>query len=268
MSLSIQGQNGGFGRRFLSQTLRAQSRASQRLASGKRIVSAADDSAGLAIARRLEAEVRGAAQGERNLADGQSLVRTAEAALGTSQDTIGRMRELTIQAQNGTLSDADRATIQQEYDQLAAQLDQTAAGTDFGGRPLLDGSASGTGAIELTDGDGGSTQVAIDDARAQALGVSGLDVSDPNTLAALDNAQDTLSSQRARLGALDNNLDRQRERLAVQRENQEAARSRIEDADVAREIAEVTRNRILSDLAIAGQRIQNRDRGRIMDLLA
>src|SRR5690606_12885402 len=100
---------------------------------------------------------------------------------------LGRMRELSIQAQNGTLSAGDRDVIQQEYDQLAEQLSQTAGGTNFGGRQLLDGSASGNNSIAITDGNGGTTSIEIGDASAAALGVQGQNVADPNTIAALDN---------------------------------------------------------------------------------
>ena len=266
MTLSIQRTD--YQQRYREQLEALQERTRERLAAGRRIVRAADDSAGLAISKRLEAAVRGNAQGERNLADGRSLVRTAEASLQASQDTIGRMRELGIQAQNGTLSAADRDVIQQEYDQLAAQLDQTARGANFGGRNLLDGSVQGAGAIRITDGDGGDTDVEIADAGAAALGVQGLDVSDPGSIAALDAAQDRLSNQRAQLGALDNTFSRQEQQLATERINAEEARARIEDVDVAREVAESTRARILSDLTLAGQRIADGNRGRVMELLA
>lgn len=270
MSLSISSTgNSPHRQRFLEQVQALQERNRERLASGKRIVGARDDSAGLAIAKRLEAAVRGTAQGERNVRDSQSLVRTADAALETSQEAISRMRELTIQARNGTLSDDDRATIQQEFDQLAQQLDQTAAGTSFGDRKLLDGSLQG---VEVETGQSGNdlerTTIDIQDSGTGALGVKDLDVGDPNTIAALDQAQEQLGSTRARLGALDNTLGRQQEQLASARENSEAARSRIEDADYAREVANSTRNRILTDLTLSGQRIADRSRARVLDLLS
>ena len=185
MTLSIRATTSEAQKRYLEQVAELQKRNQEKLASGKRIARAADDAAGLAIAKRLEAEVASAEQGGRNLADGRSLARTADAALQSSQDTVARMRELSVQAQNGTLSDSDRATIQQEYDQLAEQLDQVAGGTDFAGQTLLDGSLQGTGAVVITDGEGGDTALEIQDAGAAALGVAGLDVSDPNTLASL-----------------------------------------------------------------------------------
>ena len=139
---------------------------------------------------------------------------------------------------------------------------------NFGGRALLDGSLSGTGAVQITDGDGTETEVEIQDAGAAALGVQGLDVSDPASVAALDAARDQLSSQRAGLGALDNTFARQEQQLSAARVQAEEARSRIEDVDYAREVAESTKNRILTDLTLAGQRISDGNRSRVLDLLS
>lgn len=267
MSLSLGRTTSGASQRFLESLATMRDRRQQQLGSGKRIAQAADDSAGLAIAKRLEAAVRGTAQGERNLADGQSMVRTAEGSLQSSHDTISRMRELSVQAQNGTLTQGDRDVIQQEYDQLSAQLTQTAGGTSFAGRTLLDGSASGDQSVVITDGNGGETNIEIGDASAAGLGVQGRSVADPDTLSALDGAQAMLASERARLGALDNTMARQQSQLATSRVNAEAARSRIEDLDVAKAVSESTRDRLLQDLAMGGHRMAEANRGRVLDLL-
>lgn len=266
MSLSIHRNTDGV-LRAMHEVQTRQDRTRSHLATGKRIAGASDDAAGLAIARRLEARERGMAQGERNLADGVSLTRTAEGSLQTSHDTLGRMRELAIQAQNGTLSAADRATVQQEYDQLAAQLDQTAAGTRFGGQSLLDGSTSGAAAVQITDGDGGSTTIDVPDLRSAALGVAGRAVGDPATVAALDQASARVSSVRSELGATENRLGHQSRALAAARESAAAARSRLEDADVAAEVAVMTRDRILQGLQMSGLKITGRSNHRVLDLL-
>lgn len=241
-------------------------RTSRQLASGKRIATAADDAAGLAIASRLTAAVRGSAQGQRNLADGQSLVRTADGALQSSQDGLARMRELTVQAQNGTLSDQDRAVIQQEYDQLADQLDQTAGGTGFAGRTLLDGSSSGAEAVVVRDGNGGDHALDLPDARAAALGVAGRSVTDAATMQALDDASAQLASARGRLGSADNALERHSRQLGATGEALEDARSRIEDVDVAKAVAEQTRDRILVGLQVSGLRA-GRSQRHLLDLM-
>lgn len=268
MSLSINSPNSGTQQRFLQLLAMLQERRNQQMSSGKRIAQAADDSAGLAIAKRLEAVVRGSEQGQRNVADGQSLVRTADGALQSSHDAIGRMRELSIQAQNGTLGATDRELIQAEYDQLSAQLNQTATSSNFAGKPLLDGSLSGAGAAVIHDGAGGDTRIELGDASATALGVEGLDVANPDTLTALDNAQSLLSSERARLGALDNSMTSQQAQLATSRVNAEEARSRIEDLDIAKAVAESTRNRILQGLTIQGLRLSDMSRSKIFNLLS
>lgn len=268
MSLSIQSTSSDGAQRALQRGRDRLERTMAHLATGKRIATASDDAAGLAIAQRLSAQVHGMAMGERNLADGQSLARTAEGALQSSHDAIGRMRELSIQAQNGTVSAADRATIQGEYDQLAAQLDQTARGTTFAGRNLLDGSASGAGAPVITDGSGGDTAIDIAAADAASLGVGGLDVGDPATLQALDAATAQVSASRSELGAVDTRFVHQSAALAVGRENAEAARSRIEDVDVAKEVATLTQERILQSLQLSGVKTGGHSHQRLLDLLA
>ncbi len=230
---------------------------SQRLASGKRIATAAEDAAGLAIAQRLSAAIRSDEQGQRNLADGLGLAQVAEGALQSSQEDLVRMRELSVQAGNGTLSSVDRQAIQQEYDQLAASLDQTAGSSSYGGRALLDGSASGAGAIVLDDGSGNPQAVPLPDARAATLGVAGLDASDPATATALDAASAALTSARTQLGAFGSGLSRQIGRLGAASEATEAARSRIEDVDVAQEVATQTRDRILMSMQLRGQTLAN-----------
>lgn len=243
--------------RQMEQLAARRDRSAMRLASGKRVATAADDPAGLAMARRLEAAVRSGAAGERNLADGQGLARTAEAALQGSQDDLARMRELTVQAANGTVSAADRDVIQQEYDQLAAQLDQTAGGTSFAGRSLLDGSAAGAAAVVVSDGEGGEHALDLPDTRAAALGVAGRPVDAAATRQALDAASAQLAATRGRLGAADGSLGRHARQLGAAGDAAEAARSRIEDVDVAQAVAEQTRDRILHSLQVSGQRLGN-----------
>lgn len=267
MSLSIQRHPSDSVLRAMQQTSTHRERTQSHLATGKRIATASDDAAGLAIAQRLTAQSRGMAQGERNLADGQAMARTAEASLQTSQEALGRMRELSVQARNGTMSPSDRAGIQAEYDQLAAQIDQTAGGAQFAGQQLLDGSASGAAAPVITDGSGGDTAIDLPDLRSAALGVAGRSVTDTATLQALDDASARISSVRSQLGATDNRLSHQSEALATARSNAEAARSRIEDADIAIEVASLTRDRILQDLQLSGLKITGHSSRRVLDLL-
>lgn len=266
MTLSIRSQGELAPQHMLARLGERSARTSRQLASGRRIATAADDAAGLALATRLAATARGLAQGERNLADGQGLVRTAEAALQTSQDDLARMRELAVQAQNGTWSADDRAVMQQEYDQLAAQLDQTARATTFAGRALLDGSAAGSGAVVVRDGAGGDHPLPLPDATATASAVAGRDVAAPTTLTALDAASAQLASARGRLGSADRTLDGHARQLGAAAVASEDARSRLEDVDVAVAVAEQTRDRILQGMVLAGVRA-GRSRRPFLDLL-
>ena len=169
----------------------------------------------------------------------------AAGGLESISNQIGRLRELSIQAQNGTLSDADRDLIQIEFDSVAAEITRTAQSTEFNGHSLLNGDISGSGSLTLTDAFGSDLDLDVADHSASALGLEGISVSDPNTLTALDDALNQVSASRASLGATINTIDH---RVQSQRQhalNVAESRSRIEDADVAAEIANLVRNQQL-----------------------
>jgi flagellin len=252
MGLSIQG-TGDQNLHALQKTQDDLMQGMRRLATGKRIATAADDAAGLAIAQRLAAIDRSMAQGERNLQDGDSMAATAAGALAQQSELLQRMRQLSVQAQNGTLSSADRVTIQQEYDQLSEQMTMTSAGAAFGDRPLLDGSLTGTGSVDLNDGRAVAANIDLPDHSAAALGVDGWSVGDPATLDAIDQAIDRVSQTRAHLGATQNRLGHQIDSVRNSVEQTATARSRIEDADIAYEVAERTRNELLTASSVALQ---------------
>lgn len=223
------------------------------LSSGQRITRAGDDAAGLAISQNLRATERAFAQAQRNLGDGVSLARTAEGSLSQVSELVIRMRELTVQAGNGALGDAAQASIQAEFDQLAEEVTRISKATEFNGRNLLNGDTSGAGAVTLRDGTGGNdvVQISIADHSAQSLGVEGLDVTDPSTLAALDDALNTISGTRGELGAVERRLEAGIRNLETARENTAAANSRIRDLDFALGSAELATSQILEQLAIA-----------------
>lgn len=252
MGLSIQG-SGDRGLHRLQQTQDSLLQGMRHLAAGKRITTAADDAAGLAIAARLAAAERGSAQGERNLQDGDSLAATAEGALAQQSEILQRMRELTVQAQNGTLSTADQANIQQEYDQLSEQMTMTSASAVFGDRPLLDGSLAGVDSIALHDGRGVADRIELPDQSAAALDVAGRSVAAPATTVAIDHAIDAVSQTRAQVGSAQNRLQQQVQGLRSAGEQTAAARSRIEDVDVAFAVATRTRDQLLAAATVALQ---------------
>ena len=234
----------------------------QRLSSGLRVNSAKDDAAGLAIAERMNSQVRGMAVAMRNANDGISMAQTAEGALGKVGDMLQRMRELAVQAANGTNSTSDRNSLNNEYLQLARESARTLGGTQFNGQNILattSGSTFQIGAntdanldqIQVTAFDWTSVN-AIINAVGTAVGtdptiaVAGTDGSFATAaITALDAAVTAINDQRATFGAVQNRFDNVVSNLMVSSENQTAARSRIMDADYAVETASLSRAQIL-----------------------
>lgn len=257
----------------------------QRLSSGQRINSAADDAAGLLISNRLTSQINGLNQSVRNANDGISLAQTAEAALDESTNMLQRMRTLSIQSANGSNSDEDRVAIQQEISQLSTEINRIASDTTFGGETLLDGTYDGifqVGAdsnqtISFTMVSGGINN-SIDYATNNGFTVSGLSSQstsqvnvDTLSVSTVDNAQSMISilddmiaavdSKRAELGAIQNRFGSSITNLSNISENVSAARARVRDADFAEETAKLTSTQILqqassSVLAQANQRPQ------------
>lgn len=241
----------GISQGLLSQSL-------SQLASGRRIVSAANDAAGLAISELLNAQIRGANQAAQNAQDGISLIQTADGALSETADSLQRIRELTVQAGNGTLSAQQRSSIGAEITQLQQGIDRTATTTQFNGQPLLDGTRSN---VQLQTGPNaggnGTSQVNLPNATTAALGVGStqIDVSSPGaanaSLANIDQAIDRVNSARGTLGAQNNALQDVVDSLNVESENQASARSQIVDLDYAKGVTEQTRDQILSQYGTA-----------------
>ena len=234
----------------------------QRLSSGMRVNSAKDDSAGLAIAERMNSQIRGMTVAVRNANDGISLTQTAEGALGKVGDMLQRMRELAVQAANSTNSTGDRSSLNNEYMQLAKEAARTLGGTQFNGQSILattTNSAFQVGANTSNTLDQISvaafdwTSVAtITTAIGAAVGtdpttaVAGTDGSFATaSITALDAAITAVNDQRATFGAVQNRFDNVVANLMVNVENQSATRSRIMDADYASETASLSRASIL-----------------------
>ena len=234
----------------------------QRLSSGMRVNSAKDDSAGLAIAERMNAQIKGMSVAVRNANDGISLTQTAEGALGKVGDMLQRMRELAVQAVNSTNSTGDRDSLNNEYQQLASESARTLGGTQFNGQSIL---ANTTASVFQVGANTSSTldQIsvagldwttvgAITTAIGAAVGtapttaVAGTDGSFATAaITALDAAITAVNDRRATFGAVQNRFDNVVSNLMVNVENQTAARSRIMDADYASETASLSRASIL-----------------------
>ncbi|MEW6073144.1 MAG: flagellin [Planctomycetota bacterium] len=227
-----------------------------RLSSGLRIAVAADDAAGLGISERMRAQIRSLNQAGRNAADGISLVQTAEGSLSEVNANLTRMRELAIQSSNGTLNTGDRATLNDEFAALIAEIDRVATQTDFNGTQLFDGTIA-TVAIQVGTESGETISITLDDMTDTGLGLDGgtfdlTTVSNASAaLATIDTAIDSVNSFRGSLGATQNRLMSTARSIASTSENLSGAESRIRDVDIARETADLTRNAILQQAAVS-----------------
>lgn len=243
--------------------------AMQRLSSGKRINSARDDAAGLAIATRMDAKVRGLTQAIRNSNDGISLVQTAEGAMGEISNVLVRMRELSVQSSSGTATSTDRAALQAEFDALMSQIDDISTRTDFNGTKLLNGSAN----IDIQTGvdSGQLINVTIDDLRSTGLSIDSLDISTKTgasgALTALDTAINTVATQRAALGASQNRLDSTVNNLTSAVINLTESKSRIEDTDFSVETTKLATAQILAQASTAMLAQANQSQQGVLNLL-
>ncbi|WP_067217179.1 flagellin N-terminal helical domain-containing protein [Marinomonas gallaica] len=257
----------------------------QRLSSGMRINSAADDAAGLQISNRLTSQVNGLNQAVRNANDGISLAQTAEGAMDETTNMLQRMRTLALQSANGSNTDKDRVALQQEVTALSEEINRVASDTTFGGQNLLDGTYTGTfqvgadanqtisfslangGAANSVDfaGNGGMTVSGLSDQATTQVSKDTISVSTAanaqSMVAILDTMIATVDSKRAELGAVQNRFSSTISNLSNISENVSAARSRIRDTDFATETAALTSAQILqqassSILAQANQRPQ------------
>ena len=219
----------------------------ERLSSGLRINRAADDAAGLAIAEGFRSQVRGTQVAQRNSQDGVSLVQTAEGALSETTNILQRVRELAVQSANGTQSDTNRAALDTEVQQLLSQVDDIALDTDFNGIRVL--SAAQTVTLQSGAFTSQVLAVTVSGAKTNDLGISTVSVSNVNqavsTISTIDVALQSVNTQRATFGALQNRLEFTINTLAIQEENAAAAESAIRDADIAQETVTFTRNQIL-----------------------
>ncbi|MBK8101579.1 MAG: flagellin FliC [Planctomycetes bacterium] len=229
----------------------------RRLSTGLRISTAADDAAGLAISERLRSQVRSLEQAKRNANDGISLVQTAEGALNEVSSILTRLRELAIQSSNGSVSNADKETLDEEFQSLISEVNRIGSSTEFNGIKLLDGSSS-TVSFQVGFGTSASIDklsVSLSAALSTTLSLQSLDIGSGGTVTTaitnIDSAINTISSLRGSLGAVQNRLNSTINNLAITVENLSAAESRIRDVDVAYETAQLTRNSILQQASIS-----------------
>jgi len=221
----------------------------QRLSSGLRVNSAKDDAAGLAIAERMNTQVRGINVAIRNANDGISLAQTAEGGLATVSEALQRMRELAVQAANGSNGTSDRANLDAEYQQLSAEITRIAAQTKFNGQAII-GADAGSKTFQV-GANVGDTLVVTTTAVTTVAGDL-TTVANANTaIAAIDAKLDVINTNRATYGAAMSRFQFAISNLEISGENQSAARGRIMDADFAAETANLSRSQILQQAGSA-----------------
>ena len=301
--ISINTNYGGlFASKAASQSQRTLDTAMERLSSGLRINYAKDDAAGQAISTRLTAEVQGLQMASKNAADAQSLIDTAEGALQETHSILLRMRELSVQASNGTLTDDDRTALNAEMGQLILEVERIAQNTSWAGSALINGNGSTDGdkAYDFHIGVNGADKITvnIDDARAVALGLvtdkatgstvtaldadnnytaTGVDADAPITISTqsdaqtqigvIDNAIKLVSNSRAELGAVSNRLTSTINNIDQISVNLDASKGRIQDADFAAETSNLAKSQILQQAATAMLAQANASKGNVLSLI-
>lgn len=242
----------------------------EKLASGKKVNNAQDDAAAQQIIDRLTSEVEGNRQSLNNVYDGISLAQVAEGGLGSINDDVNRIRELTLQSGNGVLSSGDRRAIQSEITQLQENISQTIEQTNFAGKPLL----SENGSLDFQSGANANQSISINtqDIASQLGGLLSIDItagtSVNEALEAADAAIETIGSARGDLGATQNRFESAARTLTQANVNTAEARSRIQDLDFAQAVSQQASNDVLGQAALTVQAQANQQEGQVLSLLS
>ncbi len=244
----------------------------ERLSTGKRINSAKDDAAGLAISASMTSQIKGMSQAIRNANDGISMSQTAEGALSEVTNMLQRIRELSVQSASGTYADTpDRTNLNAEVSALKLQIADVISNTKFNGVALFDGTAGTSGSVAIQTGTASGNTVAVDFAAVTLTGVSGASVDTAanasSALAVVDTAIQTVASKRASLGASQSRLQSVVNSLTNNVANLTDARSRIEDADFSVETAALAKAQILSQASTAMLAQANQSQQTVLQLL-
>ncbi len=248
---------------FLYQNLQ---RNYQQLSSGKKINSAADNAAGLAIAQKMLTQSNGYDMGTRNAATSQDMVNVADGSLSTISDSLQRIRELSIQASNTAIyGEDDLNSIQEEIDQLKQSISDAGKNTQFNGRNLLDGSMGSSHVASSPDGSG--MNINMPNAVLESLGIADFDVTKEFDISTIDSAIEKVSSARSGLGAAYNRLGHTINYNAYASFNITASRSRLEDLDYGEAVSDMKKNNLLQEYRLMMQRKQEDANGRFIQLL-
>ncbi len=260
--------------RQLNTTQLDMNRSMERLSSGLRINRAADDAAGLAVSEAMRSNIRGQNVASRNAQDGVSLVQVADGALGNVGDMLQRVRDLAVQASNGTLTDSQRLNLDAEVQQILSEINAVGTNTDFNGIKILSGSVStAVSAVTLQVGAASGQTIAftVGTVSTQQLGVSGIAVSSAASasaaIASIDAAISSVTTNRATLGAIQNRLEQTINRLGIMAENLQSAESRVRDADMAQEMIKFTKSQVLSQSGMSMLAQANQAPQQVLSLL-
>jgi len=250
----------------LNKSSNAVKQAMERLSSGLRINSAADDAAGYAISQGLTSQVNGLHQAAQNVSDASSMVQTADSALNNVQSMLQRVSELAVQYQNGDLSSQDKTDIQGEVNQLTQEIDRQKGAVQFNGINLLDGTAGSGGAVTFQVGPGASDTLSVSFQNIESstgLGTTGFtwsnaaaggtvfDLSQTNAVSLISGAIDNISSMAATLGAVQNRLQYTSDAISATAENMSSSLSNIQDVNMATEMTTMTQQQVLQQAGTA-----------------
>lgn len=252
--------------------MNAMNKALLRISTGYRINSAADDPAGLAISEKMRAQIRGLNMASKNIQDGMSLIQTAEGALNETHAIIQRMRELSVQAANDTLTDSDRELLDIEFQELIKEINRISTDTEFNTKTLLNGDHA-TNPIKIQAGanSGQTIDIIINGMGSAAIGLDGLNIKTranaDSAMSALDKSLKNVSKERASLGAYYNRLEHAYNVTENTAENLTAAESRIRDADIAKEMMNMTKASILMQATMYAMSLHRQQAYSILQLL-
>ncbi|MCQ2612873.1 MAG: flagellin [Treponemataceae bacterium] len=258
----------------------------EKLSSGQKINRAGDDASGLAVSEKMQSQIRGLNQAEKNINNGVSFIQTTEGYLTETTDILQRIRELSVQSANGIYTEEDRMQIQVEVSALVAEVDRIASQAQFNGMNMLTGAYAADSAsgkvmqFQIGANVDQNTRVFIGTMTAQALGLVGaqgddgdrISIADPDAaniaISVVDEALKTVSRQRADLGAYQNRFEMASKGVAIAAENLQAAESQIRDTDMANEIVDYTKNQILSQSGMAMLAQANTSTQNVLSLLS
>ena len=255
----------------------------EKLSSGERINRAGVDAPGLAVSEKMRSQIRGLNQANRNIENGVSFIQTTEGYLQETTDILQRVRELAVQSSNGIYSEEDRMQIQVEVSQLVSEVDRIASQAQFNGMNMLTGrygsESDNVMQFQIGANMDQNTRVFIGTMTAQSLGLKGaqgtedvVSIADPEaanaTLGVIDSALQTVSKQRADLGAYQNRFEMAAKGINIAAENTQAAESRIRDTDMASQMVEFTKNQILTQSGTAMLAQANSQSSNVLGLLS